>query len=723
MSDEQTYPDINRDIESCYGVLNGDILTVAAKIVDPVTAKPIVGLTVNNVFNSGNHVPVGSIKVFNDVYDETTGFYWFDVKVKPIEHAADFSFETIAVLGKRKYPIRLALSVPGQSKAVVGKPYFTGTTVRYEVTGKPGTRILRYPLETITSVGAVAMTNHSRVATEGVTYLWTTNLKPGENREIRILGHVMIDDEVHTYVVRQTVKVPNVVASAITQLNGSQVGIKLVLDTPVGKGAEMMGVVQYVKAPELGKALIRATDLAVTNDTELYCEVSLWEIKQKGEVSFNMFFNLGDEINTPLPVTLQSEVKRFSNGQVNISLTEVTQTVSNNRHTLVYKANWENGEPVEGFSVVPDEEDTDVKIKGNHFFLTRPVKRDPDRAQEFTLSGKLSLSEYGIEEPVPYKGSRIVGSDLFPLKVPGTACSLMEDKASFIVALRANNGDLVDNVTVSSVIIEQGPFGTYVRESSYDADNGQLRFKLDATLAKLVYPYTDVVCRVNLAVTQGDIQELHEIRVSHKVKVDYKIYPAYIGTRFEKGPNGHKGIAQWLVVDNNMGAPKSASIISFKVNGKSTTFTKRYNQGTQILSAEFDIDVSPGKIVHVTGTVSASELNHFVTLTDATFVFYPPGSATLVNHMFNPDKTHLTVQWKMTGWSTELPGEVFVDDWLVLGGVNTQFLFTDYDAKTGILTCKFRVENPQSDRFSARTTCRIGKSDGNSYPLSFTILP
>lgn len=723
MSNEQVYPDIKRDIESCYGVLNGDILTVAAKIVDSTTASPIPGLVVNKVFNSGNHVPVGTIKVFNDVYDETTGFYWFDVKVNLLEEAVTFGFETLATVNGKKFPISFSVSVPGQTKAEVGKLYFNGSTVQYEVTGKSGTRILRYPLDTITHTNVSSVLHPTRLLSEGVNYLWNTDLGTGEIREIRILGNVMIDDEIHTYVVRQTVKVPNVLKSAVKQLTGNQVNIMLTLDTPVGDDVKMMGVAEYVKTPELGKTLISADNLTVTNGTELSFDVTLWDIKHKGEVYFDMTFNLGDECNTPLPVKLQSEVKRFSNGQTEAVLTEMAQVVANDLHTLIYKVDWKNGEPVEGFTVIPDEEETDVKIKGNHFFLTKPVKIDPDRAQEFSLSGKVSLAEYGLTDSITYKGTKTVGSDLFPLKVPGSICSFIEDKAAFIVALRSNNGNVLDNVVVDSVVIEQGPLGTTIRSTDYDGDSGQLRFQVDASLSDLIYPSVNVIVKVNLTVSHGQEQGQHQIKIASKVKVDYKIYPTYIGTRFEKGPNGYKGIAQWKILDNNDGAPKSTSIISFKVNGKNTTFTKRYNQTTRILSAEFDIPVESGEIVHITGTISASELNHFVSLSDAMFTFYTPGAATLLKHLFDPEMTRLTVQWKMAGWSTEIPGEVLLDDWLVLGGVTTEFLFTDYNPHTGILTCAFKLTDPKSDRFSARTTCRIGKSDGNGYPISFTVLP
>ncbi|QYN79912.1 hypothetical protein PQD71_gp019 [Kosakonia phage Kc263] len=719
MDNEFRQLDLSNAVKECYGVLNDDILTVAAKIVNPQTGLSILDLKVNPIFHSGNHVPVGTIKATNDFYDELTGFYWFDVKVNPINRKAHFRFETTASVNGQSDSVAFDLDISGQSKTETNKVEFIGRDLYYSVSAKPGHSVFKHPLETKVTAN-LSEFQPRFMNDQSVGYLWKCE-DFVEGKEICAIGNVMVDGVTELYLFRHTLTLPNLVEATATQTDTNVLNVKVTLDKPFGERPLVNGSVGYTENPDFGRWVIKGGKNLQVDGNQISFDIGIWDVKKKGLIDVDLIINIGDDANTPVNIGIPTSVQAWSDGEKTVTVTKLTHNVFNGIETLICQVNWKNSQgKVCDFTVIPDDPNVKVTVKENVFFLDRPVSLDRNRRNTFTLSGKLDLSEYGIAKKTTFSESVNMGSDFLPVKVSAIQAAIIEDAGSFIVALTTNNGSRLTDVVLNSVTVDDGPFGKYIREQRYDADTGYLQFKLDVALKDLTYPEVLLKAKLQLDVKFDDTPASVIVPVQVKATVDYQINASYIGTRYERAGEGYRGIAQWRVGDNNNSAPASVSIMGLKVNGKTTAFTKRYNQSTRILSAEFDIPVKSGHILHLNATISSPGVNHFVTLPDVLFTFYTPGAATVARQMFNPDKTHLTVQWNVQGWSSEIPSEVTLGEWQPLGGISTKMVYANYDNKLGLLTCTFALENPESDIFAAKNTIRITHADGNMYPLTFS---
>lgn len=720
MDNELQQLGVPRVVKECYGVLNGETLTVAAKIVDWGN-MPIPGLTINPTFHSGNHVPVGTIKVSNDFYDETTGFYWFDVKVNPLNCKAHFAFETTASVEEVTGPIKFCLDVSGQSKTEITGVEFIGRDLYYNVAPKPGHSVFKHPLETKATVNLSDL--QSRFTNNpGVDYLWGCPIA-GQDGEIRALGNVMVDGVTEPYLFRHTLTSPEILSVSATQTNANTLNVKVTLDKPFGEKLLVNGFASYTEDPEFGRCIISGGKNPTINGNEASFDIRIWEVKKKGLVDVELVINIGDEVNTPVVVDIPTSVTAWTDGEKTINVVKVAHTVTAGKQTLVGRVEWKGSkQPVENFKVLPNEDNVNVVIKKDHFFLTRSVEVNKDHQNTFTLSGKVDLGEYGITRKTNFSESIDVGSDIVPIKIAGSQCNIVEDKGLFILALRNNNGSIPTDVVLEKLQVLQGsPFSNLFSEVNYDGNTGYLQFKLPIPLDKITYPEVLAKAKLQLSVLNGDTATEGYVVLDSKAKVDYKVFPLYRQTRYEQKGEGYLAISEWQVVDNNGGFPKAVSLMQFKVNGKNVSSSKFYNQSNGTLTVKYDVPVLPESVVHLSATISATGLNYFVQLSDVVFTFYKPGTAKLIKCELNPERTRVTVQWAVRGWDTSIPHDVVVnpDTWVVISGVNTKGIYTDYDNFRGILTCGFNVQNKDLTEFHARNTIRIGKSDGTEYPLTF----
>lgn len=722
MNNELQYPEIERDIQQCYGILNGDILTVAAKIVDSVEHNPVPGLKVNPVFNSGNHVPVGSIKVMNDFYDEATGFYWFDVKVNPVEHAVTFGFEATAIVDEKRYPLFFKVVISEPSRTVVETCGFNQTDFHYAIgTKDQNDKLQRYPLSSLAASGLVFLHRYIPVNHKGVNFLWKADIESGATKEICVLGNVMIGNDIHPYLIRKTVQYPVVKEISGEQVDASTLSVTLQLDKPVSPHVRIGGRVGYQDEGASGTmAIDLATVLHADNDT-LTLSIPIWHVKQKGTVKVRLVINLDDELRTPVIAEVMIPVVCCCNNQTEATVNEVNHQLTTERQSLILDVNWKDGSAVDNFTVESDQEGTSISVKDNRILITRPITVDPDHRNEFTLSGKIHLDEYGIDQPLEYHSTASIGDNYLPLKLVETFCTNTDDHANFFLSVRHNDGSIPANIDMDRIEIVDGPYSDTVRNYHYDQDNGQLQFTLSVPLDKMHYPSTSIKATLFLNFTIDGEKHSTTLLLNDNVKVDYRIFPTFSGYRYQKVDDGYKLIAEWKITDNAGAAPRSVSVMEFNLNGKRVDFGKRYNQSTQTLTIETKVVINHKGKLHLNTLISAQGMSFFVPLPDETIEFMLPGAAVVRDIVLDKEQNQIKVEWDVRGWDDKIPHHVEPDPsgWVPLGGITTDRPYVDYNWQNGVLTCIFTLHDKNASTFAAKNTVQIGKADLTSYPLTF----
>jgi hypothetical protein len=695
------------------GALNGDILTVACLIVWADDKTPIEGLNISQTFLSGNHLPVGDLKSFNEYYDPITGIYWFDIKVKPVTEAIDIVLQTSGTINGEQIPIKINVSLPGPSPLLVTPITFDGSVMRFEVGAKEG-KLLTYPLSLKASREIDSKADAIPSKEKRIPYAFYTPINNGSEETYAVMGTAEVSGIKHNWVTRTTVKTNNGTVTA-ELVDENLIGVKVKLTTPNPDITVDLPVKFQLDNGTIGLTN-RLQDFSIVDDVVSF-DLPISDVKEVGNVKFKFHLNETTNQNAPIFLVGAAPVKRWSHGQSKVKVVVDEHTFKRNVDSVFAHAFWEDGTPVTGFSLKNVTPGAYSGVKGNQVILSRKFVPNVHKENNLTLGATIDLSAFGIEETFSFEDTIKVGNDVIPARLMSGQGTVHEDDVYFVLAVRQNNGDLFKDVKV-----EKYNNGLTIKEQDYDADRGFLNLIVDNTSIKTVGDRATI--KLELVVTTKDDQEFHTT-YEGRIKIDtpFKVISDLPIWRYRKDAvTGQIYVdITWILRGNDGHYPNKANITELKLNGVGiTNYTKMYNQSFGALVASVPVTLKTGNTLYIGAVATASGLSSFVNLPPVDAKYREPGTATYLDHEFI-GKEKVKVSFAIQGWDSDVPSEVQIDDesWDRVEGVKLGKTFSQYDNKRGILTVTFDVYDFNALVFKGSTAMKFNFADLTVYPISF----
>jgi len=697
----------------CHGALNGDVLTVAATITWAEKDEPIYGLEVAPRFLSGNHLPVGDLKAFNTFYDEYSGTYWFDIKVRPVKNAMTFVLQTTVSVNGKQYPVAFKVPVAGPSPLVVSPVVFDGNVMRFEVSAKQG-KLVRYPLDTlITSEIShpVAPTTTKNLA---IPYGYFTNIDNDlEPTNFAVMGTAKVDEVIHTWVAR--VKVGTNDGEAIAEQTGD--GIVHVVAT-LKKPNPNISVnlpVHYDLDSGLTGLSNKIYNLTVKGEIVEF-DLPVHGITKDDHITVSVCLNETNKQMAPIFLQISAPVKLWNNNQTEVDITVASHTFNNTIEQMFLTVTWKDGTPVNRLVVRPTDTSVKVQTRAGHIGLSRKVTPNPHRRDPMAIAGVIDLSAYGIADPIPFIDTIEVGSDEFPAKLIAGAGAVNQTGVSVYVSVRQNNGNIFNDVDV------QFFNGHPVKDFQYQPDKGIASFTAPSESVEV----TNGLAPVTIAFMLGN-DKLESFNFKGKLKVEV---PYVVGSEdptwiYKKDELGRVLMdIRWQLSGNDGSYPDWVTFSQLRSSGQDVKPVKtKYSSTDGVLVVTVDVShMKHNQLVFIAPTVAVAGTGSFLTVPPVETRYKTPGQATYVGHKFeyNEGIQKVRVDFDVQGWLSTPPNEVRLsnDAWKRVTGVVYGHSYAEYNPNTGRLSVLFSVLDGATE-FSGDTTMQFNLQDATIYPISF----
>lgn len=697
------------------GALNGDVLTVAAIMVWKETQEPITRLAVNPRIYSGNHLPVGDLKVFNAFYDESEGIYWFDIKVRPVTKAMTFVLQTDATIDGQVVPVKFDVSVAGPSPLVVSPVTFDGDVMRFEVSAENG-RLMRYPLETLVTREIVGKATPALTKNKAIPYAFRASIDndimgEGEIKTYAVMGTAKVDDVVHAWVARVSVRSNDGMAEA--KLVGENLlRVTAVLERPhpnLGVGLP----VTYEFESGIKGLTNEIRDLVVEDNTvEFHLPIST--VKQLDEIRLRFHLVEKDNANAPIFLHARCTVHAWNNEQSELQVEVASHTLKRNVEQLFLNVRWKDGTPLKHPVVKVTDSSVAVQVSEGRIMLSRKVSPNVHRKTELVLAGSIDLSGYGITEVVPFMDTLSVGSDEFPARLIAGAGAVGQNGTNVFVSVRQNNGDIFKEARVETFN------GAAVEDAHYDAEQGILSFLVPNSAVDVV----NEQAQVNINFVLGNAtSEPFVFKGKLRIETPYTVEASKPTWRYRRDVTGRTlAEIQWEITDSEGGHPQWVNLSQLRLNGFDTSPVEvKYQAVTGVLTISVDLSTQVhNSVLFVAPIVQVAGTGGFLTLPPLDTRFKTPGQVTHTGHEFIEDGRKVKVFFDVQGWTSHPPTEVRLanNNWSRVEGVRYDKSYSEYDADTGKLMVLFDVI-PGATHFVASTSMQFNPQDNTVYPLEF----
>jgi hypothetical protein len=694
------------------GALTGDILTVACLIVWADDKSPIEGLDIYRRMLAGNVLPSGDLSSFNEYYDQLTGTYWFDIKVRPITEPTDVVIQARGFVHGTEIPVLFEMHIPGPSPLVVSPITFDGNIMRFEI-GNTSGKLLQYPL----SVKAVREIDGNAAALPSkqkrIPYAFYTPINNGQVETFAVMGMAEVDGVKHNWVARTEIKT-NDGELSLEQKGENLLGVSVKLANPKAT-TEINLPVKF----ELGDGTYGiANQVHDYNqiDDVVYFDIPLSDIKDQTSVKVSFHLNETSNSNAPIFLMGQAPVKRWSNGQSKIKIEIDSHTFKRNVDTLYAHVFWEDGTPVKGFRLKNITPECHSGVKGNQIILSRKFVPNQHKENKLTLGATVDLTPFGIEEETSFEDILSIGSDILPIRVVSGLGTVLGDEVHFNIAVRQNNGDIFNDA-----VLDVFNANAKIKNQSYDKDSGIVSFTVPNTAINVIDERANVATKFTVTTDealQGTFNGTIKIDVPYTIKADLPIW------KYRRDQlTGRIYIdATWVLKGSDGNYPNTANIADVKLNGMGVTdYKKSYNQSFGALSLSFPVSLQPGGMLYVSATASASGLGNFFNLPALDSRYREPGTVRYVNHEFTEDNK-VKVFFDVQGWDSLPPAEVQIEDnsWNRVEGVKYGKSYSEYDPKKGVLMVQFDLFDPNAPVFKGETSMKLNYADMTTYPISFS---
>lgn len=692
---------------NAFGVLKGNVLSVAVALNFEYSNEIPKGLIPSPNFISGNGLPVGAITPINTFYDETTGVYWFDLKVNPITGPIVYGFETIGTIGDEVYPIRFTVDISGETKAVVSDIQFNKNVLQYNVGAKEG-NVLRHRLTPFATRG-ITRVDEGVGKDNTAAYGFGTNIDNTKEQIFAVIGSIDIDKVRHNYMV----KVATGIVSGgleIKQKDANTLHAKVVMDK-AGK-YDVTYPISYVGDGINGIANI-VDNLTVEGKT-LSFDIPITAITKQNRLKVEVVINKDGKpvfLETMVPVYL------WNDNQTDYSIVLVSDVLVKDTRTLTFQANWKNSQPINKLGLLlPNTAVNEVSFRdeGNGVYtIVNKVDLQGGIKKDFILNGQWDLTHYGVEKQTPFKYVKTSGDDVLPIKDVGITgyISPGDGLLNLTMAFRANNGDILDNVKVNSIRIVGKEFDSvFLKENTYDVNTGICSVSL-ANVPELPYPGKAIIAGITGVVKQGD--ETHKFTIQKKVyiPVDYAVHVSPPSYGFIIESSGPVLVASWDLKGNDGKYPKSINITSVKLNNVSPSFgsvNKQYYSTTGTLIVKVPCMPNYKETLSLAIAGSPSGLSSFLNFAPVFATYKDPGSVHNVSNELVEgigNSYQLISKFDINGFSDEVVKEISMDNakWVNQLKVEPVVSYHLYDNKTGILTVTTNLKEKPKEHLITNT--------------------
>lgn len=713
MNNKLTLPVNDRNIYiRSEGALNGDILTVAARVLWDDTKQPVEELNVSEVFVAGNDLPVGDLRSSNQFYDNETGVYWFDIKVKPLKGPVDFILQTDAVVNGVQVPIRFNVPMNGPSPLVVSPIVFEDDVIHFQISTTKG-KLLRYPLGVEATRNILGAGKAKATKDPVVSYAFTVDIFNGSEFTYAIMGTADVDSVKHNWVTRIDVKT-NDGDCVIKQIGKDLVSVTATLNTPI-PNAKLIIPARFAFDNETHGISYQVDNLKISGN-EVYFELPIGTVRGKGVAS--IAFTLYDPDNHNLPVNFKADadVKLWNDGETEIDVKVIKHSFKDNVEYLEFNTFWKNGQPATGLKIIDITKGAEYGTVGNRIIIAKEVAVNPDYETRLVLEGKFDLSDYDISETTPFSESLVIGSSVVPMKLMSGLGTVDEDKLNTFLSIRQNNGDIFSDIKVVKFNGVED-----ISSQGYDKNTGIVSFTAPSGSIHVQQK------RGNVAITfegnSGDQTYSFEFVGTLKVDVPYKVTASQPSWRYTFNPIEKQVYLNitWELKGNDSNYPLTGYIAQLRLNGSGPIWNKNYNSANGLLQVAVPVDLQHNGSIFVEAIASVTGLGSFIHLPPITARYRTPGTATYTGNEFTNDNK-LKVFFDIQGWDSKSPEEVQLDDfsWNKVIGVKLGKTYSEYDNKTGKLTVVFDLFDPDSEIFAAETTMKFDLTDTTEYPIKFT---
>lgn len=695
----------------CQGALTDDVLTVAATIAWAETQDPIYGLEIASRFLSGNHLPAGDLKAFNVFYDESTGTYWFDVKVRPVKGPMTFVLQTTATVNGKSYPVSFKVPVAGPSPLVVSPLVFDGAILRFEVSASSG-KLMRYPLDTLATCEINHAVTPATTKNLAIPYGYLTTIDNGlPATYFAVMGTAKVDEVVHTWVARVRLSTNDGEAIA-EQTDDGIVHVVATLKKP-NPDVSVNLPVHFDLDSGLTGLSNKIYNLTVKGEVVEF-DLPVHGITKDDNITVSVCLAETNKLNAPVFLQAVAPVKLWNNNQTEIDITVASHTFNRTVEQLFLTVTWKDGTPVKKLVVRPTDETVKVQTRAGHVGLSRKVTPNPNRRDPMAIAGVIDLSAYGIPDPIPFIDTIEVGSDEYPAKLIAGAGSVNQSGVNVFVSVRQNNGEIFSDVDVHFFN------GHPVKDYQYDPDKGIASFVAPSGSVEVSDGLAPVV--ISFAVGNTSMQPFN-FKGKLKVEVPYVVGSNGPTWLYKKDDQGRLLMdVRWELSGNNGTYPDWATFNQLRLNGMDVKPVKtQYSPTTGVLIAVFNVsNIKHNQSLFIAPTVAIAGTGGFLTLPPVETRYKVPGQATYVGHEFVDAGRKVRVDFDIQGWFDTPPNEVRLSNgaWQRVTGVVYGHSYTEYDPNTGRLTVLFTVLDGARE-FTGDTTMQFNMQDFTVYPITF----